>query len=231
MPTPARQLSLISAALVLASCATTHLVRPVGRGNTRVNVSAGGPIIQLGGAPIPLPLTSINVAHGLEDDIDVEAGVHPTALAFNPGAGSAPVIGMDLGMAWHPIPRHREVLAIGAQLYGFSNRNDAAVFANAWIAGNWRATSWLSLAGGFHNLFRLAVSDPEVRQRDVWSPTMFVQVALRPTARLEFELEARWFAFTQNGQNTAVAFYPIGQLGALGVLIGASYTFGAGVVR
>jgi hypothetical protein len=213
--------------LGLAGCATTHLARPVGRGNTRFNLSAGGPLVRVG-ATIPMPLTTVEVARGIEDDIDLHAGIYPTALAFSPGNGSSPLLGMSVGGAWHPIPRHRSALTVGAVLYGFSNRVDGVVFGDAWIAGNLRATSWLNLAAGVHNMVRLASSSEVLDQRSVWSPTAFAQVAFGPFGRWEIQLEARWYAFTENGFLATPNYYPIGQLGDLGALVGVSYQLPGG---
>lgn len=207
-----------------SGCATTHLLQPVGKNNVRINVSGGGPAIRLGG-PIPLPLVSVNAAYGVEDDLDIHAGLHPVAAAFNPGAGSTPLMGINAGATWHPIQRWRHALSIGGELYAFGNRRDAVVFANAWIGGSGRPTRWLLLGGGVHNLLRVGSSEPEVDARPFWTPTLFGLAEFGPIGRVTIDLEARWYAFTQNGRNTAPEFFPIGSLGALGVMLGVNYTF------
>jgi hypothetical protein len=185
-------------------------------------------MVVFGGAPVPVPLTSLEGAYGLEDDIDLQAGIYPTSMLFSPGNGSSPIFGMSLGGAWHPIPRHRTALTIGATVYGFSNRLDAVLFGDAWLAGDIRATQWLSLAAGLHNTLRFATTDPAVSERPFWSPTAFAQVAFGPIGRWEFQIEGRWYSFTENGYRAAPKFVPIGELGALGVLLGVSYTFPGG---
>jgi hypothetical protein len=225
-------LGAIAVGLVLTGCATTHLARPVGQGNTRVNLSLGGPMVKLGGTPIPIPLTTVGVAHGMSDALDVHADLHPFVALFSPGEDingnrSAPVLGADLGLAWHPIERHRTALTVGGALYGFSNRADAIVFGDLWIGTGVYATRWLWLSAGLHNQLRIAASDRELRERPLWAPTAYAQVGF-VLGRVQLDLEGRWYSFTQNGHRTAPDYFPIGELGALGVLFGVSYQFDGG---
>jgi hypothetical protein len=226
-----RSASLIAAALawMWMGCATTSLVRPLGRGNTRLSGSTGGPIAVVGGKPIPVPLTTLGLAHGVRDDLDVQAEVHPFAALFSPGDGSIPILGMDLGAAWHPIPGARRALTLGASAYGFTNRLDALVFADLWIGAGAAPTPWFSFAGGFHNSFRLAATDPTLAERPIWAPTAFLQLAVRPfSGRVTIDLEGRWYAFTQNGTILVPSYVTIGDLGAIGVLVGVHFQWGAG---
>lgn len=215
------------ASSLVSACSTTYLARPVGRGNTRVNGSAGGPIANLFNAPIPAPITTVGIAHGVTDSTDVHADFHPTAAAFDSGPGTVPILGLDMGFAYHPIPGHRAAATVGAAAYGFTNRADAVVFADFWLASSTRVTTWFSIAGGLHNVIRIASSDAELNRRPVWNPTLFAQIALRPfSGRFEFELEARWYAFTENGRRAVPAYFSIGEAGALGFQIGANWHFG-----
>ncbi|MFN7142413.1 MAG: hypothetical protein ACK4YP_01455 [Myxococcota bacterium] len=73
--------SLALVALTTA-CSTVHGVRPVGRGVVEVDASLGGPVTELFGAPVPLPLTTVGATVGVSDRTNVHAAVHPTALAL-----------------------------------------------------------------------------------------------------------------------------------------------------
>jgi hypothetical protein len=78
-----------------------------------------------------------------------------------------------------------------------------------------------------HNALRLDTSDRELRQRFPWAPTPFVQVAFRPGGgRVELELEFRWNALASNGFRVAPNYYSVGDLGALGLLLGVTYQVG-----
>jgi hypothetical protein len=39
-----------------AACTTTHVIRPLGRGNTALNASLGGPLVELGSVVTPVPI-------------------------------------------------------------------------------------------------------------------------------------------------------------------------------
>lgn len=214
-----RTAALALALAALPACGTSHLVRPVGRGNTRVAVSAGGPLVRFGGAPVPVPIAVVGVAHGLSDEADVHAELHGTAALFG-------IAGLSMGGAWHPVRSSRTALSLGGTLYGFGNGRDAVLFADVWLGASWRVWSWLSLGGGLHNGLRIDTTDAELRERFPWAPTPFAQLALRPGGgRVEFELEARWNAAATNGFLAAPNYYSVGPLGALGLLIGVTYQF------
>ena len=87
MPRP-----LVPLVLVLGgACSTTHGIRPVGKGAVSIDASLGGPLTEVFGAPIPLPLTTLGASVGVTDTTDVHAAFHPTGLAmFN-------VIAADVG--------------------------------------------------------------------------------------------------------------------------------------
>lgn len=71
-----------------AGCSTTHGIRPIGKGNVDVALSLGGPITEVFGAPIPLPLSTLGATVGVTETTNVHAAFHPTAaLMFAIGAG------------------------------------------------------------------------------------------------------------------------------------------------
>ena len=215
---------------MLAACGTTHLVRPVGRGQTRISLSAGGPLATIGSATIPVPMTTLGVAHGVTDAVDVHADIHPFGWIFTSGEGSISPIGGTIGAAVHPIPtpRGRHWLTIGADLYGFTNRLDAEMYANFWIGGSIDPTSWLSLAAGLHNTVILASTNSFQSNRSRYEPTLFLQAAVRPSRHVSVDVELRWYAFSENGVAVVPAYISIGELGALGILLGVHYQFGGG---
>ncbi len=67
---------------LLLACSTVHGVRPLGAGTVAVEGSLGGPVTELFGAPVPLPLTTVGVAYGLTDRVDVHGALHPSALGL-----------------------------------------------------------------------------------------------------------------------------------------------------
>ena len=207
-------------ALLGAACATTQAARPVGRGNTRISASLGGPLVQFGGAPVPLPITTVGVAHGVSDFVDVHGEVHPTAALFG-------IAGLSGGVALHPLSSHRGALTFGASLNAFGNPSDGVLFADLWVAGGGHAASWLWLGGGLHNGLRLAGTG-SINEQTPWAPTVFGLASFLVSRRVALNVEARWYAVASCGGCVAPDYYPLGDRGALGVLLGVDYQFGGG---
>ncbi len=85
--------------LLILACTLTHGARPLGEGVVAVDVSAGGPITELFGGNIPLPLSGVGVGYGVNDRLDVHANVNTTAAAlFGLAAG-------QVGTTWVALPQ------------------------------------------------------------------------------------------------------------------------------
>jgi hypothetical protein len=83
---------LLTVLLLASGCSTVHGVRPIGKGAVSVDASLGGPLTEVFGLPIPLPITTLGATVGATDTTDVHAAVHPTAAAmFAIGAGEVGV--------------------------------------------------------------------------------------------------------------------------------------------
>jgi len=78
-----RNLVWISVLAALVDCNPTRVVKPLEKGEKRVSAAFGGPGIIFSGAPIPLPLTSVNYSHGLDSGLTLSTGLHTTALMFS----------------------------------------------------------------------------------------------------------------------------------------------------
>jgi|GEM_PF-881276 len=197
-----------------AGCGTTSQLRPVGAGNTRVTASLGGPLVVFGGAPVPLPITRVGVAHGTSESVDVSGGLHPTAALFG-------VAGLDAGVAWHPLRAHRSLLALGFDAYGFGNTHDAVFIVDPWLGSHVRVSSTLSLGGGLHVATRAATSASYQRELSPIAPSLFAQAAFH-IGRITLEVEPRWYALGQCGQCVAPGYISPGT-GALGLVLGVSF--------
>ncbi|MFO0608652.1 MAG: hypothetical protein U0324_36130 [Polyangiales bacterium] len=207
-------------AVACGACATTHLARPVGRGNLRVSATVGGPLVQFG-APVPVPISTLGAAYGVSDALDVSAELHPTAAAFG-------IAGLSGGAAWHPIPGRRAALTLGASLGGYFNADDGVLVGDLWAAGGGRVASWLWLGGGVHNGLRLYTT--ALGEQGPWAPTLAALAAFTVSRRVTLDLELRWYALASCGQCLTPDYYAPGGVGALGVVLGVHYEV-PGVVR
>jgi hypothetical protein len=97
----------------LAACGVSRGVRPIGKGNGALAVSAGGPVANYIGTKLPLPLATVGGVYGVHDRVDVHGGLHATTPAlfglwgFELGAGAllldqkhpaAPALMVDLNL-------------------------------------------------------------------------------------------------------------------------------------
>ncbi|MDD3878069.1 MAG: hypothetical protein PHT69_15730 [Bacteroidales bacterium] len=64
------------------ACGPVRKVVPLKKGEKEVSLSLGGPLIGFGGSTIPLPLSSLDYAQGLNDTYTLSGSLHTTALAF-----------------------------------------------------------------------------------------------------------------------------------------------------
>ncbi len=207
----------VALAFVLTGCGTT-LTAPLAKHTTEVSASLGGPMVVFGGAPVPVPVSTVGVAHAVSDAVTVRGALHPTAAAFG-------IAGLDLGLVVHPIEGHRAALTLGLDAYGFGNGADAVLLADPWIATRWSLAKWFALAGGVHVSIRYATSSPQLRDATPVAPMVFLQPAF-VVGHFELDVELRWYALASNGGILAPAWVSPGDVGALGVVFGAAWRFG-----
>jgi hypothetical protein len=68
--------------IVAMSCAPVRTVVPLEKGETHVSASLGGPLIEFSGLVIPVPLTSVNVSHGVKENFTLNGALHTTSMLF-----------------------------------------------------------------------------------------------------------------------------------------------------
>lgn len=64
------------------ACSTSRIVKPIDKGQTIVSADLGGPLITNLGAPMPVPLSSLSLSHGLRDRLTLSTGIHTTSLLY-----------------------------------------------------------------------------------------------------------------------------------------------------
>lgn len=92
-----RRLSVL-ATLAAAGCATSHIARPLGRGNAIGQASLGGPIVEVSGTPVAAPILDVGGGYGLTDRWDAYARADVTAAAYGD-------LHLEPGAAFHPVVR------------------------------------------------------------------------------------------------------------------------------
>ena len=181
-PIHAAAFSLACAALA-ASCAPTHPVRPLGRGNAALYAALGGPLVTVGSATIPTPILSVGGAYGARDDAEVTIQADATAALFG-------VLHLDPGVAYHPIVRERgplPTLTVAASLHLLTNFRDTRLGPQLTLAGAWRLGRRTHVYAGADG--GVATGSPA---RLVVGPLAGGEVRL--SRRFGLGLEAKWLA-------------------------------------
>lgn len=112
---------LCSLVVFISSCAPSRFVQPLDKGDLSVGANFGGPTIEFGGAPIPLPLTAIEVGYGLDSNLTVHGGWHTTAAFF----GNAQV---DAGVTYQFLKQKKYLPNVSVSpslnfIYNFDDRS------------------------------------------------------------------------------------------------------------
>ncbi len=212
------------AAIFAAGCSTTHGIRPIGKGSVGVDASIGGPITQVFGAPIPLPLSTIGATVGVTDTTDVHAAFHPTAAAmfavaaFDLGAsqqllapsGARPRLMADLtllgaGGDLDPDQRPEGGFRFFFQPSVLASWDYGKVGQHSFYTG---VTGFFEAAEAFHGLGG------------------FIIGSRLGVGRSHVDIEMKWLNPWDNNTNIVPEFSAPGNQGAVTVQIGYGFRFG-----
>ncbi len=82
MKKPLTLLFIVVLILTFAFCAPSRYVKTLEKKQSVLAFSFGGPLIKFGGAPIPIPFTTLGYAYGCSDRITAYGNLHTTSLLF-----------------------------------------------------------------------------------------------------------------------------------------------------
>lgn len=219
---------LVGVLVLAAGCSTIHGIKPVGRGVVRPEISVGGPITEVYGAPIPIPISQLGATYGLDDRTDLHAAWHTSA------AGFYNVFGADAGVSRQLLAPAgaRPRLMVDGTLLAFAGDNEPGsppdgaaggfrLFVQPTVTGSWdwgahdRQTTYVALTAMFQPFPEIHLL-PALAVGNAW--------ALGPRAAVTTELT--WLAFTQSNLPVVPVYYAPGNIGALGLHLGFSYAIG-----
>ena len=206
--------------LILAAataCSTVHGVRPLGKGAVEVDLSVGGPVLELFGAPVPLPLTTVGATVGVSEKTNVHAAVHPTGLAlfgtFAADVGASTQLLAPEG-ARPRLMGDLTVIGAGGDVAEGSPEGGVRVFARPNVTASWdwgkngRSTVYTSL-GGFVQPYPGPNALGTTAVGNLW--------ALGPH---HLTTQVEWLAPYASSEPAAPYYYAPGDLGAISVQIG-----------
>lgn len=208
----------IATLLAFGACASSHFVRPLGKGGAVASASLGGPLVQLGGAVFPTPIVELGGGYGVRDDVDLFLRANITAAAFGD-------LHLEPGVAWHPIIRDRgpvPTLTVAGSLHFLTDFRTSARALPEVSA----ATAW-ALGKKRHLLYAGADLAISFEGRG-WVPIVgpFIGGELRVGRRIGLSLEAKYLAPNYNTGILAPAWVAPGGYGYLSILLGVNVYFG-----
>lgn len=210
----------------LISCSASRFVEPLEKDQLAVGVNFGGPMIDYGGVPIPIPLTSLEVGYGLRNKFTVYSGIHTTSMLFGN-------LQMDFGGTYKFMD----------QQSFFPNLSVSPSVNTIWVSGDNKFKAWPVLDVnaywnygakknyvylGFNNYFEL--SRTKALDQPQGSPIVFSpqigHVLKGKDHKWEFTTEIKFIApYARN----SYAFVPYtgvtGQYGSTGIYLGYRYFF------
>lgn len=212
--------------LLLWACSTVHGVKPVGEGNLELQGSFGGPIVEVFGAPIPVPVTTLGVTYGLSETLDVHGAVHPSALAL------FKVVEMDAGVSMQFIapsgarPRLMgdfSLIGAAGNLETGLPEGGGRLFLQPSLTASWdwgqrkRQTVYTGLTLFFEPF-------PSVHAVGGW--VLGERWGL--TDRTHLDTELKWLAPYASSYDLVIHYYSPGNMGAISFQLGLGHTFGKG---
>jgi hypothetical protein len=213
--------------LSTVACGTLSGARPLEPGRHEVGVVLGGPLVELGGTPIPLPNVVVAGRSGLtrlaDRPVDLGYGLNVTGLAFG-------VVSLQSDLGWlaadqagaRPALTVRNGVVLATNPFGPAKADGARV--GVWfvdeleVVASWKARE---------HVFYASVS----QFTDVSAPALTLTPALGTSldpgepGGLRFQAELSWFAVNQSRQVRSIGFVP-GNPGAFGIHLGFAYGFG-----
>ncbi len=208
----------IATLLAFGACASSHFVRPLGKGGAVASASLGGPLVQLGGAVFPTPIVELGGGYGLRDDVDLFLRANVTAAAFGD-------LHLEPGVAWHPIIRDHggvPTVTVAGSLHFLTDFRTTARALPQLSA----ATAW-ALGKRRHLLYAGADLAISFEGRG-WVPIVgpFVGGELRVGRRIGLSLEAKYLAPNYDTKILAPAWIAPGGYGYVSILLGVNVYFG-----
>lgn len=208
---------------MLFSCSTVRVVKPLAKGETELGVSLGGPVIGLGSVVLPVPMTSLNVAHGFTDRLTAFSGLNTTSLLFR-------VVQLDLGVGYGLLKQNGfrpGVVALGTANIVFDGwEGNARFYPQVDLHTYWDVKKGKgTLYSGFSNWFELSNRQiNSTEQNNFWAPNIYIGTKLNGK-KVNWHIETRYIAPNYKNDYTVVDWKGIGDKGAFGLYFGVTKTF------
>lgn len=194
--------------VLLTGCGAQMRNLPVGKGNTVISTSVGGPLVYAFNATVPIPYAMAGMTHGISDRLDVFGDVHLMAAMFKFG-------GFTPGAVYFPdLPMSGWVPAVKADAMVFSDFNQVRIFPELTFSiAHPTASRWTPYLG-FHNTFQMT-------KAPVYLPSVFGGASYR-AGRFRIYGELQWLAMNRKNLYTPVEYQGFNNHGAIATQAGLS---------
>ena len=215
----------LPALALLAGCGTAHTARPLGKGNSAVHLSVGGPIAGIGKPDTFAPLTTVSFKHGLTDRADVYVGWHVLETFLNEGN-----LFFDVGASYYLLDQKgaRPGLSGAFTISPLINRRSGWAMLDFQFTASWaigKRERHLVYIGA-HNTITPVRTEGVTTPPFTFSPYIGGQLRLGKKRRLGLGLEVKWQRPYVNTRDGVIGYVGVGPLGALAFLGGVTVFIG-----
>lgn len=205
------------------ACSTSRVVKPLDPGKISLSADAGGPIFNYQGNDIPMPLSSISAAYGVNRNYTVFTGLHTTQAVYG-------VMHTDIGVLKNIrrpsfyIPGISITPAINLMIDTWEKHFKAypSIDINAyWPVYDRKDYIYL----GMSNWFELATERAHgEKQPTHWVPAIHSGYTFIP-GKMNYTLEAKYLAPFHSNKDIVVEYMSPTDRGAIGIYLRVGYTF------
>lgn len=222
-----RASALLLLTALAAGCSAMNTARPLARGEHAAGLTLGGPLLKLGGTPVPMPVAVIEARHGVatlaDRPLELGYGLNLTGVAYG-------IVGLQAHAAWLVMDQRGAVpaLSLTNRLYFASNHLDARkADPGVWGLDQLDLTaSWL-LGDAQQQLVYLSLT----QNTDLVDPALFLSPGLGAQldpgqpGGLRAQVETRWYGPGALPESLALRWVSPGR-GALGFNVGVNLPIG-----
>ena len=215
----------LSTLLILASCASSRFIEPLAKGEQVIGLDIGGPTIEFGGAIIPIPLSSVVYARGIDTNLTVFGSVHFTSLLFGN-------LQTDLGATYRFCESKNSFLpslssSVNANAIYDMNDSKFKFWPQLDLNAYWNfGEKDHYVYAGISNWWELAKFRSQERpQLDRWLVNPQIGLILK-SKKWWYSIETKFLAPSHNNVNLFVPYFSfLGENGASGIYFGIGRKF------
>ena len=208
---------------ICSFCSPSRIVQPLQKGESQVGLHLGGPMIRFAGAPLPIPLTSLSYARGIDSTFTAFGGIGLTAAAFG-------VAQVDLGCTkglWTP-KGARPGVSVSPSLNFMIDKWEGnfrfypTLDVNAyWQLGKRKNTAYIGLNNWFVLNATRTQGEPQTTR---YIPNLQVGYVIRRKG-WNYTIEAKYLAPFNDNVKLVPDYISAGTTGAFGIYFNVGKTF------